>query len=342
MYGKIAVAVVVGLVGWIYKSLKPPPPKICGRPGGPPVTTPRFRLRDGRYLSYKVRGVPVEEAKHKIIVFHGFNGSKDMDLPYPQELIEELKVCFVTFDRPGYGESDPNPNRGPKAEAQDVEELADHLNLGSRFYIIGLSVGGYVAWSCLMYIPHRLAGASLVVPFCNYFWPGLPTKVLNKAFKRLPVRDQWSFRIAHHFPWLFYWFATQKWIPTFKLEVKEGMFTKRDLEVLATFAAQNPDDSKLVPKPTQQGEFYCLHQDLLCGYGKWEMGPLDIKNPFRNNEGRVHIWVGGEDRVIPADVLRYIAEKLPWIKYHELAGKGHFFFHYPELCEEFLREILSE
>ena len=61
----------------------------------------------------------------------------------------------MSFDRPGYGESDPNPKRTVKGMALDIEELADQLGLGSKFYVIGFSMGGQVIWSCLKYIPHR-------------------------------------------------------------------------------------------------------------------------------------------------------------------------------------------
>jgi len=72
-----------------------------------------------------------------------------------QELIDELGIYFVYFDRAGYGESDPHPWRTVKSEAYDIEELADSLQLGPRFYAIGISVGAYPVWSCLKYIPHR-------------------------------------------------------------------------------------------------------------------------------------------------------------------------------------------
>lgn len=72
-----------------------------------------------------------------------------------QETIDELGVYIVSFDRPGYGESDPDPKRTPKSLSLDIEELADQLGLGSRFYVIGFSMGGQVVWGCLKYIPHR-------------------------------------------------------------------------------------------------------------------------------------------------------------------------------------------
>lgn len=42
-----------------------------------------------------------------------------------------------------------------KSLAFDIEELADHLNLGPKFYVAGYSMGGQVVWSCLKYIRHR-------------------------------------------------------------------------------------------------------------------------------------------------------------------------------------------
>lgn len=69
--------------------------------------------------------------------------------------MEELGVYFVSFDRAGYGESDPNPGRTVRSEAMDIQELADKLGLGDRFYVIGASMGGYPAWSCVKHIPHR-------------------------------------------------------------------------------------------------------------------------------------------------------------------------------------------
>lgn len=74
---------------------------------------------------------------------------------WSQDLVEELGICFLFFDRAGYGESDPHPSRTVKSEAYDIQELADKLNIGPKFYVIGLSVGAYSVYSCLKYIPHR-------------------------------------------------------------------------------------------------------------------------------------------------------------------------------------------
>ncbi|KAJ4868124.1 alpha/beta-Hydrolases superfamily protein [Raphanus sativus] len=149
------VAVLVCLACYIYRSLKPPPPRICDDPHGPPVTSPRIKLSDGRHIAYKESGVNSTNAKYKIIVVHGFGSSKDMDFPISKDLVEELGLYFVFFDRAGYGESDPHPSRTVKSEANDIEELADKLTPGPKVYVIGVSLGAYSVYSCLKYIPHR-------------------------------------------------------------------------------------------------------------------------------------------------------------------------------------------
>lgn len=78
-----------------------------------------------------------------------------------QEIVESKSIYIVSFDRPGYGESDPHPTRTVKSLAFDIEELVDKLGLGSKIYIVGYSMGGQIVWSCLKYIPHRYVSFTL-------------------------------------------------------------------------------------------------------------------------------------------------------------------------------------
>lgn len=73
IFKKISVVLFIGLLAWAYQATRPPPSKLCGSPGGPPITAPRIKLKDGRYLAYKEHGVPKDKAKHKIVFVNGFN-----------------------------------------------------------------------------------------------------------------------------------------------------------------------------------------------------------------------------------------------------------------------------
>ncbi|KAF8707282.1 hypothetical protein HU200_030291 [Digitaria exilis] len=69
---------------------------------------------------------------------------------------KELGIYLLCFDRAGYGESDPNPDRDVKSEALDIEELADQLELGQKVLCLGGPQWEDISvWGCLQYIPHR-------------------------------------------------------------------------------------------------------------------------------------------------------------------------------------------
>ncbi|KAL1829409.1 hypothetical protein DCAR_0208748 [Daucus carota subsp. sativus] len=324
---KILLVFFAVILAWGYQASKPPPPKICGSPDGPPVTASRIELKDGRHLAYKEYGVPKDTAKHKIVYVHGFDSCRHYTFSATSltpDVIVDLGIYMVSFDRPGYGESDPDPNRTVKSVSLDIEELADQLGLGLKFYVIGYSMGGQLIWSCLKYIPHRLAGATLIAPVVNYWWPGIPSNLSSEAYYQQFPQDQWSLRVAHYIPWLTYWWNTQKWFPYITLIAQSpGILSRQDTELLTVFSTA--ERKQYEAQVRQQGEYESLHRDLIIGFGTWEFDPLEVKNPFPGNKVQVHLWQGDEDMIVPVTLQRYIVQKLAWIHYHEVAGAGHLF-----------------
>ncbi|XP_050892131.1 uncharacterized protein LOC127097678 isoform X2 [Lathyrus oleraceus] len=316
MLSRIASILLIVILALAYKGIKPPAPRTCGSPGGPPITATRIKLRDGRHLAYKEYGVPRESASKKIVFIHGFGSCRHdtvIATNLPSGLLEELGAYIVSFDRPGYGESDADPKRSPKSLALDIEELADNLELGSKFYVMGFSMGGQAVWGCLKFIPHRLAGATLLTPGINYWWHGLPYNMSVKAYYEQLPRDQWALRVAHYVPWLTYWWFTQNWFPT-------------------SSASQMK----------QQGEHESICRDAMVGFGTWDFSPLDLDNPFPDNATQVHLWQGTDDRLIDVTLQRYIVKKLPWIQYHELAGAGHMFPYIEEVSAAIIKTQLMD
>ncbi|KAF3439445.1 hypothetical protein FNV43_RR17723 [Rhamnella rubrinervis] len=340
MVSRIGVVLIMGLLGMLYLATQLPPSQESSELDDQqlPAISTRIRLSDGRYLAYREKGVPRHESNHKIILVHGFGSSKEMNFLATQELIDELKIYFLLFDRAGYGESDPNPHRSVKSEALDIQELADQLQLGSKFYVIGVSLGSYSTWSCIKYIPDRLAGVALVVPVVNYWWPSLPDSLIRGDYRRRLV--QWSIWLAHYAPGLLYWWATQKWIPsTSVVERNSIFFNNRDIDVLKT----TPGFPMLTQdKLRQRGVFDTLRNDFTVAFGNWEFDPMDLSNPFPQNQSFVHIWQGYEDKVVPFQLQRYVSSKLPWIQYHEVPDGGHLLVHYNGLSEAILRALLFQ
>ncbi|KAD4384491.1 hypothetical protein E3N88_24659 [Mikania micrantha] len=321
----LLIVLVAKFSSWMYNATLPPPPKTCGSPDGPTITTPRIRLQDGRHISYVELGVPKDVAKSKMIYVHCFDCSKYLN-PFAgasKTVLEELGVYIVSLDRPGYGESDPDTKRTVKSLALDIEELADQLGLGPKFYVYGFSMGGQIIWSCLKYIPHRLAGAVLISPAVNYWWHNLPLNLTNEAYSQLLPQDQWTYRVAHYLPWLTYWWNSQKLFYSFSvISGNPDIFSFSDLIVASKLLLpMEPNQIKWMKSQSRlQGEFESIHRDLNIGFGKWEFDPMDIENPFPNNDGSVHLWMGDGDLVVPVTLQRYIAQQLEWVNYHEMMG----------------------
>ncbi|XP_057801990.1 uncharacterized protein LOC131017282 [Salvia miltiorrhiza] len=334
---------LVGLVAWAYQATRPPPPKTSGSKDGPPVTAPRIQLKDGRYLAYKESGVPKDVAKHKIVFVHGFANCRlhvaALNANLSPDMVESRGIYIVSFDRPGYGESSPHPNRTVKSLAFDIEELADQLGLGPKFYVVGYSMGGQVVWSCLKYIPHRLAGAALLTPVVNYWWPGFPSHLSRQAYNKQFIQDQWALRVAHYMPWLTYWWNTQKLFPSSSvIAAHPDIFTNPDKQLFPKIVSLVME---YMATAMQQGEYESLHRDLMIGFGSWDFDPMDLKNPFSESGGSVHLWQGDDDNLVPVTLQRYIASRLPWIQYHELSATGHMFPYTDGMAETIIQALIG-
>lgn len=319
---KLSIALLVGLLALSYQAIQPPPPKICGSPTGPSITSARIKLKDGRHISYIETGVPKQIAKYKIIFLHGLFSCKYDAFSISKEIVDEYGIYMLSFDRPGYGESDPHPRRFVKSNAQDIEEIADILELGEKFFVVGFSLGGELVWGCLKYIPHRLSGAALVAPASNYWWPSFPSNLSDHAISQQLKPDQWAYRVAHYAPWLTYWWNTQKWFPYSSIFAQRiEIMSPNDLKVLSNYTklGQCKDQAR------QQGEFESIHRDLNIALGRWEFDPMDLENPFPNNQGAVYLWQGDEDRIVSPPLAHFISQKLSWIRYHEVPNAGHMF-----------------
>ena len=112
-------------------------------------------LADGRTLAYCEWGDPTG---HPVMLMHGGPGSR---LLCPDEdATAAAGVRLLTADRPGYGGSDPRPDPTLLGWADDVQALADRLDL-ERFAVVGFSAGGGYALACAARLPERISAVGL-------------------------------------------------------------------------------------------------------------------------------------------------------------------------------------
>jgi pimeloyl-ACP methyl ester carboxylesterase len=115
-------------------------------------------IRGWRRLGVRRRG---PRCGAPVFLMHGMPGSRLSARP-SQEHLEALGVQLVTYDRPGYGMSDPLPGRLIADSADDVRIIADAFGFDT-FAVIGRSGGGPHALACAALLPDRVTRAASLV-----------------------------------------------------------------------------------------------------------------------------------------------------------------------------------
>ena len=124
-------------------------------------------LPDGRTLAYTDLGA---SSGPVVMYFHGAPTSR-LDLAMFEDGFVARDVRVVSADRPGYGESSPQPGRCREDWPSDVTALADHLGV-ERFGVMGFSSGGPYAVASAALVTDRVAAAGVVSGVTDFGWPG--------------------------------------------------------------------------------------------------------------------------------------------------------------------------
>ncbi|CAI5955136.1 unnamed protein product [Closterium sp. NIES-64] len=162
------------------------------------------RLRCGRRIAYLEKGMGAAQATRTLLVLHGLGSSRLANMPgVTDELLCSFGVRLVAIDRPGYGQSDPAPALSLHSFCADLEELADLLSLGHKFYLLGYSAGGAYCWAAAHYIPHRILGIAMWAPFSSFYWQGISEQDREAMFAGMTPHSRRSLRLGRYAPlWL--------------------------------------------------------------------------------------------------------------------------------------------
>jgi pimeloyl-ACP methyl ester carboxylesterase len=107
-------------------------------------------------------------------------------------VLHQLGVRLITYDRPGYGNSDRLGRRRVAHAAKDVAAIADHLEL-DRFAVVGRSGGGPHALACAALLSDRVTRAAALVTLAPPDAAGLDWYAGMAASNVKAYQDQGSF-----------------------------------------------------------------------------------------------------------------------------------------------------
>jgi pimeloyl-ACP methyl ester carboxylesterase len=241
-----------------------------------------LRLEDGRTLRvYDSAGADAGSAL--TIVWH--HGSPQTGAPLAPLLsaASERGIRLLSYGRPSYGGSSPNPGRRVASAAADVAQLADALGV-ARLAVMGASGGGPHALACAALLGERVTGAvclSSLAPFTEEFdwFAGMVSPGgLRAAFEGREAR-------ARH--------AASE-------EFDEASFTPADWAALSGAWASLGDDAARAGTAGLDG----LIDDDVAFVAPWGFDVARIYAP-------VLVVQGGEDRVVPAAHAQWLTDHCP-------------------------------
>jgi pimeloyl-ACP methyl ester carboxylesterase len=265
-------------------------------------------LRDGRRLGYAEAGDP---AGFPLLYFHGSPGSRlEAGLPGVRAALEKRAIRCLAIDRPGLGVSTFKAGRRLIDWPADVAEFTGVLGLG-RFLVLGVSGGGPYAAACAMAMPDRVAAAGIVA--------GVAPPDAAEASVGSSGLGRLAFTLGRWLPW-----TLRAWLVTVDraLRLHPDRLMDRVLRRVAEV------DRRSLRDPELRGHMLSVWReafrhgsrgpwwDLVLASRPWGFGLADVSIP-------INLWFGGEDRITPPAMGRYLATTLARSEARFYPAEGH-------------------
>lgn len=263
-------------------------------------TTNFITLPDGRRMSYAEFGNP---DGYPVIHFHGGGGSRLEPLLLGDELISQFGIRLIAPDRPGFGQSDFQPNRGFSDYPKDVIFLADTLGI-DKFSVLGISNGGGYVSACAA----KLNNAAIV----SGMW-------YVDSFAGLPMLTRCFYALAKIFP-LLYRIALKLSLP----------FVQGDpAKVLAALKKQAPAADYAVLKAQNRIGAFCkstieaMSQDAKGP--AWDFQLYLRPWNFRIEEIQIPLkfFHGEQDKTVTIALAKRYIDRLPTAQLFTYPNEGH-------------------
>ncbi len=250
-----------------------------------------------RQIAYQVSGDP--EGK-PVFLLHGTPGSRIGPNPRAVELYRQ-GIRLITYDRPGYGESDPFPGRRVVDAADDVRAIADDLGLDT-FGVVGRSGGSPHALACAALLRDRVRR---VVAMCGMSPPGSEPlddgNMIDRNVRAFEAQssDRRSLQSVMEMA------QPLRKDPSSLIDgfIQRGEASPSDMRVLGNIAMRQLIEQSY-SEALRQGPGGWI-DDVKALRSPWGFALRDVVYPTE-----VHVWHGGRDRFTPPRHAERIAKML--------------------------------
>nr|WP_051945840.1 alpha/beta hydrolase [Streptacidiphilus rugosus] len=247
-----------------------------------------------------------------VFLIHGTPGSRLGQLPEERKLTR-LGVRVITYDRPGYGQSDRMPGRRVRDAASDVRAIADVLELPT-FGVVGRSGGGPHALACAALLPERVSRAAALVSLAPRDAEGLAwyQGMTESNISAYTAGEQGLRRLG---PLLAARVHDIREQPRMLIEAMRAELPPADRNVIAD-AGVRSTLARNFAEALSNGAGGWI-DDLLAFLQPWGFDPADITVP-------VDLWHGEDDVYSPVEHTLWLAGRIPGAHLTLEAKAAHF------------------
>jgi len=287
-----------------------------------------IHLTDRRRLAYAEYGEP-EGAP--VFLFHGLPGSR-LSWGYLSGGKFPPGLRMIAPDRPGYGHSDPKPGRTVIDWADDVEALADALNI-ERFAVLGVSGGGPGALACAWKMPNRLTSVGVVASPAPTNAPGV--------FAGMSKTNRFFMKLAWYLPW----------ISTLNVRLLGWIIRRNPARYIDTMKFKVHDvDKAILARPEIRNMLIEDFAEALQEGGDGMVGDMSANHgnpwgfPLDQIKLKIHVWVCELDLSVPPTMGRYLGNQVPNCEVTSVPDAGHLWImvHLNEVLRTVLNDTLLE
>lgn len=268
----------------------------------------RIKTQDGRTLAVREGGDPDGKP---VLAHNGTPNSRHLYAPHAADAAAR-GIRLISYDRPGYGESDPQPGRTIASCADDVRAICAALGI-SRLATWGVSGGGPHVLACAALLPDLVAAAASLASPAPYPAEGLD------------------------------WFAGmgQENVDDFKLMMSDraaawAKAEKDRAEMLSASAADlhtqfasllTPTDAAVMTGELADYLMFCVSDGLAPGVEGWAEDGWAMIEPWGFSVAGITVPVlvvhGREDQFVPFGHGEWLAARVPGAEARLLDHDGH-------------------
>ena len=259
---------------------------------------------DGRTLAVEDAG---DRGGRPVMVHAGTPGGRRLYGRRTLADAERRQLRLISYDRPGYGGSTPQPGRSTADCANDVRVICEALGIG-RLAMWGLSGGGPHVLACAALLPDLVTAAASLASLAPYdaegldWLAGFSQEAVDEA--RLTLADQAEARAL------------------FRKE-REKIVAAPPAQVALNMQAGTPG----VDLTLLTDEAVSMQQALAPGIeGAWEDCVAQL-SPWGFDVTQIAVPVlllhGGQDRAVPFSHGQWLASRIPRVETWFFDDEGH-------------------